>query len=258
MAENVQSAKSKKDSFNERLLANRPELNLEDEDAYYGAINEDYDNYENNAKSLKEENERYKDNERQLVEFATANKNNGLYLDDLMSGKDIFASAIERHGYDGVLEYLQSDEAREKYQQEEENYRARLEKSKKLDEEASLNREETDKNLMSAIEAGEFTREDCEKAIDFLMDINDGLNVNHCEVEWIKMALNAMNHDADVDNAREEGRIEGVNEGVEKQMRKKSKDSAPSNLPSMPVGAGGKKSIGGAKRGGSLSEMLLG
>lgn len=258
MADTVQSTKSKKDIFNERLSSKRPELNLEDEDAYYGAISEDYDNFENQAKTLGDENERYKSNEKQLVDFATANKNNGMYLDDLMNGKDIFASAVERHGYEGVLEYLQSEEAREKYKQEDDNYRAKLEKSKALDDEAEANRQETDKNLLAAIESGKFTREECEKAIDFLMDINDGLNVNHCEVSWIEMALKAMNHDSDVDNAREEGRIEGVNQGVEKQMKKKSKDAVPNNMPSMPVGAGGKKSIGGSKKDGSLSGVLFG
>lgn len=259
MAEVTQSAKSKKDTFNERLLGKRPDLNIEDEEAYYGALSEDYDNYENENRSLTEENERYKNNEKQIVDFATANRNNGMYLDDLMNGKDIFESAVSRHGYDGVLEYLQSEEAREKYRKADEDYRARLDKSKALDEEAEKNRIETDGALSKAIEEGKFSREDCVKAIDFLMDINDGLNVNICKVEWIEMALKAMNYDNAVETSREEGRQEGVNEGVEKQMRNRKKNAAPANAPSMPVGAGGRSQMGEDKGDSkSLSNVLFG
>ena len=259
MEKEIQSAKSKKDTFNERLLGKRPYLNIEDEDAYYGALSEDYDNYENQNKALSEENERYRNNEKQIVDFATANRNNGMYLDDLMNGKDIFESAVSRHGYEGVLEYLQSEEAREKYRQADEKYRETLDRSKALDDEAEKNRIETDGLLNKAIEEGKFTREDCVKAIDFLMDINDGLNVNICKVEWIEMALKAMNYDTAVEESREEGRQEGVNEGVEKQMRRKKNSAPPANSPSMPVGAGGKTQIGEDKNNPkSLSNLVFG
>ena len=244
MAENTQVTKSKKDTFNERVLSKRPDLNIDNEDEYYAALSEDYDNYDNQTKALTEENERYKNNEKMIVDFVTANKNNGMYLDDLMNGKDIFESAVSRHGYDGVLEYLQSEEAREKYRAADEEYRNRLDRNKALDEESTKNLAKTDKALLAAIEEGRFTRDECTKAIDFLMDINDGLNVNHCKPEWIEMALKAMNHDNDVETAREEGRVDGVNEGVEKQMRNKKVSGVPSNSPSMPVGAGGKNPIG--------------
>ena len=53
----AETTKSKKDAFRERFSKRYPDLNMEDEDAYYdqaGSMMDEYEGYANNAKKLRE------------------------------------------------------------------------------------------------------------------------------------------------------------------------------------------------------------
>lgn len=257
MATETQPVKSKKDSFRESYSKRHPDANFDDEESIYGGINEDYDNFDNEISTLKGENERYKRDQDDFINAMTSNKDNGAYVSGMMQGKDILETAIGIHGYDGLIEYLQSEEAREKYKEADAKHKEDLANSKKLDEEADANAEQTNKELADAIAAGRFTEEEKDKALEQLFDIADGLELNVCKPEWIEMVLAANNHDKDVDAAREEGRINGKNEGLEQNIRGRKK-GAPQGQPSMPVNMGGRPANKEQKRGGSLASLLMG
>lgn len=251
MAENTQPTKSKRDKVRERVGASRPDLNMEDEEAVYGAISEDYDNYDN----IQKENEGYRQRERDFADFITSGEHNGEYWEGLANGRDLFEIAVGIHGRENLLEYLQSEEAVKKYEAADAAYKEKLAKNRELEESASRNLSETDEKINKAIADGLFTEDEAEKAIEGLLDIADAIKLNVCEPDWIAMWLKAQAYDDDVESARQEGREEGVNEGIDKQMRTR-REKRGGGGPSMPVGAGG-ASAERPKQGGSLASQLF-
>lgn len=251
MAENPQSTKSHRDKVRERVGANRPDLNMDDEEAVYGAISEDYDNYDN----IQKENEGYRKREQDFADFITSGEHNGEYWEGLANGKDLFEIAVGIHGRESLLEYLQSDEAIKKYEAADNAYKEKIAKNKELEEAASKNLAETDEKINKAIADGLFTEDEATKAIEGLLDIADAVKLNICEPEWIAMWLKAQAYDNDVESARKEGREEGVNEGIDKQMRSR-REKRGGNGPSMPVGAGGANAEK-PKQGGTIAQQLF-
>lgn len=246
MAEEMQSAKSKKDTLLEAHKGRHPELNAEDEDGFYGSLNDDYANYDNRISDLETQNNKYKKDQDDFLSAMNANENNAEFVDGMMNGKDWVETAVGIHGYDGLIEYLQSEEAREKYKAADAAHKEKIAKSKELDDEATANAEKTDAEIQQAIADGRFTQEQYDDAVSKLFDISDGLELNVCKPEWIEMVIKADNHDANVAKAREDGMVEGRNQGIEENIGKKK--SAPQGA-AMPVGMGGKTGGNSSKKG---------
>lgn len=257
MAEETQLAKSKKDTFIERHKAKHPDLDFNDEESVYGSINDDFDSFDNQMAELQSSNDKYKKDQDDFLNAMSQNKNNGQFISDMMQGKDWLDTAIGIHGYDGLIEYLSSEEAREKYKEADEKHKKSLEENEAIDKEAQKNAEETDANIQKAIEDGRFTQEQYENAVKTLFDISDGLELNVCKPEWIEMVIKADGSDDAIEKAREEGRLEGKNEGLEENIGGRKKSAAPSNAPSMPTGMGGRTSRGNGNKGGSLAQLLM-
>ena len=251
MAENPQPTKSHRDRVRERVGANRPDLNMDDEEAVYGAISEDYDNYDN----VQKENEGYRKRERDFADFITSGEHNGEYWEGLANGKDLFEIAVGIHGRDNLLEYLQSEDAVKKYEEADNAYKEKLAKNRELEEASSKNLEETDTMLNQAIEEGRFTEDECKQAIEGLLDMADELKLNVCKPEYVEMWLKANAYDRDVESARKEGREDGLNEGIDKQMANRREKRGGSG-PNMPVGAGSSNKERSGK-GGSIAEQLF-
>lgn len=256
MAENAQTAKSKRDTFRESHAKRHPELNMDDEEAMYGSIAEDYGNYDNQIAELTESNNKYKKDQDDFIAAMASGEDNGAYIDGMMNGRDMWDTAIGIHGYDGLLEYLNNPETREKYKNAEERHKKQIEDNKAFKKEREANAAKTDEEISAAIEAGEFTEQDYNDAIDGLLDIADGISLNVVKPEWVKMWISAKNHDNDVDAAREEGRMDGLNQGIEKNIGRRKKNESEGQ-PQMPVGVGGKNAKENTRNGGSLSSLLF-
>lgn len=258
MAKETETPKSHRDTVRERMGKNRPELDLDDEEAFYGAIGEDMDRMDtldSENQRLTAENNEYQKQNQQFSDFVNAGEHNGEYFEAMMNGEDIFAAATRIHGREGLLEYLQSEEAQEKYKKDHEAYLERLKKDKELKGEMAKNLEETDNAINAAIEAGKFTADEAKEAISGLFEMADAMEINSCKPEWIEMWLKANKYDAAVDEAREEGRAEGVNEGINKQRSDKRK--ASQQQVNMPIGGGGAPAGKKKEGGGSLASQLF-
>ena len=84
--------KSKRDSFMERIKGKRPDLNYEDEDAYYGAIDDDYAEAEAYKSKIEEGNKK-------VTDFMNANFRNVQLCMDIMNGKDLAVCMSSNYGY---------------------------------------------------------------------------------------------------------------------------------------------------------------
>ncbi len=248
--------KSKRETFIEKYRSHRPELPEDDEEAMYGALSEDFDEYDRQMSDLRASNDKYKKDQDDFLKAIASNPDNARYIEGMMNGEDWLSTSIAIHGYDGLIDYLSSEEAREKYKEADAKHKAQLAKSEELDKESAANAEKTDADIAAAIESGRFTREQYEEALGELFDITDGLELNVCKPEWIEMVIAAKNHDTDMEKAREEGRKSGRNEGLEANLAKRRKSSAPAGGPQMPVNMGGRTSGEKQKRGSSIADLL--
>lgn len=227
-----------------------------DDEDMYRRLGEDFDNYDNQVAELSASNDRYKKDQEDLLKAVNANKDNGRYLEGMMNGEDFLSTAIGIHGYDGLIEYLQSEEAREKYREADEKHKAELAKSEELNKEAMANAEQTEKDIQQAIDGKRFTEEEFASALEELYGMADGLELNVCKPEWIEMVLAARNRDNDVAKAREEGRKQGVTEGLEKNLKQKKGTNKPQSA--MPVNLGGRTATEKRKTNGGRWGALLG
>lgn len=57
-----QNVKSKRDSFRERLAQRYPDLNMDDDEAVYGQLSTDYDQYDQNKQKMDDFNKMLQDN----------------------------------------------------------------------------------------------------------------------------------------------------------------------------------------------------
>lgn len=260
MAENTQpieNQKSKRDTFMEKYRERHPELQGDNEDELFGSLDADFDNFGNEINELRNSNDKYKKDQDDFLRTLASNKDNARYLEGMMNGADLLETAIGIHGYDGLLDYLQSEEAREKYKEADAKHKEELSKNEELDKECLANAEQTEKDLQQAIADGRFTEEEYQQALDELFNIADGLELNVCKPEWIEMILAAKNRDRDVEQAREEGRKAGKNEGLEQNINSKKGTRNAAKPQTMPVGLGGRSGSEPKKGGQTLAEMLM-
>jgi hypothetical protein len=241
----------------EKYRSRHPELKDEDEDGFYGSLEGDFDNFDNEINELRASNDKYKKDQDDFLRALASNKDNARYLEGMMNGEDQLETAIGIHGYDGLLDYLQSEEAREKYKKADEKHKEELAKNEELERECMANAEQTEKDLQKAITEGRFTKEEYQSALEELFNIADGLELNVCKPEWIEMVIAAKNRDRDVEQAREDGRKAGKNEGLEQNINSKKGARNADKKQTMPVGLGGRVGTEPKKGGQTLAEMLM-
>jgi len=217
---------SARDGFRSRVSQRYPELNMEDEDAYYGQMN-----------SLMDENEEFENNSRRMREsmgksplmvemlYAARNQENfdplvyfveqGLDLDALRDDPE-YAKAIG----EARAKYLETQSKRKEIEQAvETNMPSSMEAVNAKAAELGLSEEDTKAVLASMYE-------DMENLIKGIVD-----------PEKFALCAKGRTHDADVESAREEGVASGLNTAVTDKLRDvsgKKPNMAGSQRPAQP------------------------
>ena len=216
-----QEVKSKRDQFGERLKTKYPDREYADDEALFGQINDDYDEYEN---TLKEKT----DAENKLTNMFSQYPNSARFISDMANGTNPWVAMVEQLGMDGITDIFENPEYKEELAKAQEEHVARLTKAHDLEEEYQTNLEGSLEMMRQAQEELGLSDEQIDQAIDLLMAIANDAIVGKFTRESLDMALKAINHDADMENARAEGAVEGRNTKIEEKLRKpKSSDGVP-------------------------------
>lgn len=216
-----QGNKSKRDQVGERLKNKYPDREWADDEALFGQINDDYDEYE---KTLKEKT----DAEDRLTEMFTRYPHSARFITDMANGKEPWAGMVEQIGIDGITDMFDNPEYKEELAKAQEAYVQRLAKEKDLEEEYQKNLGESLTMLETAQSELGLSDEQLDAAVDLLMQIANDAIVGKFSRESVEMALKALNHDSDIAAAREEGTIAGRNAKIEEKLRKSKKgDGVP-------------------------------
>ena len=216
-------AKSKRDLFGERLKKKYPDRDYADDEALFDQINTDYEDYD---KQLGE----YQERESRLTDLFSNDPRSAQFIADLAKGEDPWIGVIERLGIDGVTDLLNDPSKREQYAEANKKYVERIAKEKELEEEYKKNLAESLSLLEQIQQERNLGDETIDAAYDLIMRIAHEAIVGKFTAETVGLALNAINHDADVSNARTEGTVAGRNAKIDEKLRKSQGGDGTPNL----------------------------
>lgn len=221
MAEEKQ-VKSKRDQFGERLKNKYPDREYADDEALFGQINDDYDEYDSQLSG-------YKERESKLTDMFTKDPQSAQFITDMAQGKDPWTSLINRIGIDGVKEMLDDPAKMEEFSKSNKEYVDRMAKQKGLEDEWEKNMKTTLAMLEQKQQELGLSDEQLDAAADWIKEVTNDAVIGIIKPETLDMALKAINHDADIAAASEEGEIRGKNAKAEAKLRKPSRsDGTPS------------------------------
>lgn len=213
--------KSRRVQIGERLKKKYPDREYADDEALFGQINDDYDEYDRELSG-------YKDRESKLTEMFTKDPRSAQFITDMAQGKDPWASLINRIGIDGVKEMLEDPAKMEEFSKSNKEYVDRMAKQKGLEEEWEKNMKTTLAMLEQKQQELGLTDEQIDQAADLIKEITNDAVIGIIKPGTIDMVLKAINHDADIAAASEEGEIRGKNAKAEAKLRKpKRGDGTP-------------------------------
>ena len=223
MAEEIKE--TKREAFRRRMAEREPSLNLDDEDAYYGYMDNmvtEYDDYRTSSDVMRKN----MDHSPALAEMFMAAReeesfdpvlwmvrNKGLDLDALRDDPDYAEKVTEAHN-----EWL-----------------AKRAKSDEINEQAAANIPKSIEAIMAKASEMGLTDEQAEEIMDEIYQMGDNLVLGIIPVNIFEMLAKGKTRDADVETAREEGIAEGLNTKVTDKLRTMPKTTEQVRGRQMPV-----------------------
>lgn len=229
--DDITPVKSKRDELNERLKSKYPDKDFSNDDVFYGQIGEDFDNLNNELGG-------YKEREKAFSDMFTSDPRSASFITSWRNGEDPTISLIRRFGPE-IKEAIDDPEMQDKIAEANKEYVSRVEKSKQLEAEYNKNIAETLDTIQKMSEEGKLLESQIDDAFELLIKIvHDGI-VGKFSKETINMAIKALNHDTDVEEADRAGEVRGRNAKIDEKLRRANKGDGTAQLD-------GRNNLGGA------------
>ena len=217
-----QATKTKRDLALERLKSRHPENEYADDEAIYGAINDDYD-------ADQKELEGYKANEKAMSDMMGNNPNAATFLQGMMKGENPWSGFVRNFGEEGIDYFTDPDNAEEIGKAQEE-YLKRVSEGKKLSDEYAKNMEAS-QAVFEQMDK-EFGEEVTDKLIGKVMSVANDVIRGKFTKEALDMFRLAENHDQDVADAAHEAEVRGKNSKHLEKLKLRKKDDGTASLDS--------------------------
>lgn len=211
--QNPEVPKTKREQFSERLKKKYPEKEYADDEELFGQIGDDYDAYD-------KELEGYKERESKLADMLENSPQGRNMVLDIAEGKDPIVAMLERVGIDGITDLLNDPEKQKMYAEANQQFIERLAKEKEAEETYQKNIAESIEAINKFQEERGISDDMMDAAGSLITKIASDALIGKFSPETFEMALRAVSHDADVENARTEGSIAGRNSKIEEKLRK--------------------------------------
>lgn len=222
-----QNVKSKRDSFRERLAQRYPDLNMDDDEAVYGQLSTDYDQYDQNKQKMDDFNKMLKDNPHapSLVTGLVTKKN--------ADGSDFnfIDFIIDEMGQDYIDAINGDEKAKARLKASEKEKLEASEKLAKNNEQLAANMEQEDAELDAAIKEAKLKPEAITDLIEWLYKRSDD-GEDHDDDGFIWRAaryglkkedflrlFQIKDFDKAVADAEERGYKRGKNEKIDQQKQ---------------------------------------
>ena len=211
MAE-IENVKSKRELLNERMKGKYPDMDFSDDEVLAGRINDDYDDYESQLSG-------YRDNEKKITDLFNADPRSASFMIGWSEGADPAVELVRQFGTD-IKEAIDDPERQEAIAAANKEYLERVAKEKELEETYQANLAESLKNIDELQAKHGLTDEQVDEAMALVLQIANDAVVGKFTPETIEMAMKAINHDVDVDEAALEGEIRGKNTKIEETLKR--------------------------------------
>ena len=222
MAEETKT-KSRREGMTERLKKRYPDREWPDDEALFAQISDDYDEYDNTVNG-------YKEREEKLTDLFTRDPRSAQFLTDMARGDDPWIAVIKRLGMDGVTDLINIPEKQEAYAKANQEYVDKLAEEQTIEEEYEKNFSESLQMLEKVQAEQGLSDDEIDAAYELIVRIANDAVLGKFSEETVLMALKAVNHDADVEAAQNEGLIAGKNYKVEEKLRKPNRGDGTPNL----------------------------
>lgn len=214
--------KSKKDSFNERLRAKYPDSSFDQEEDFFGRVNDDYDEYE---KQISE----YKNHESELSKMFTSDPRSANFLTNWRKGQDPAVQLVRTFGKE-IADAINDPERLDEIEEANSDFVKRVAQEKELEEKYKANLAESLQSLEKMQQEAGLSDEQIDAGMELLASISGDFIIGRITPETMKIIFNAINHDMDVASAGEEGEIRGRNAKIEEKLRKSKKGDGTASL----------------------------
>lgn len=214
MQENKTDELSKRDRLLSRLRSKYPDKSFEDidDDNLYAQVYDDYDDYENELSTHREQARKFSD-------MFSADPRSASFLQEWRNGESPIVAMVRLFGED-IKEAIEDPERLEELSQANKEYLQRVQQNKELEEQYQANMRETLEQLELLQRERGLSDETIDQAMEILLSIVSEGIVGKFSPEHISMALKALQHDSNVEQARQEGEILGRNSKIEEQLRR--------------------------------------
>lgn len=222
------------DSFREYMHANFPESNYdEDEDAIYRDAKSRFDALEKDSNSLKKLTEK-------LNARLGKNPAEAEAVLDWLDGEDIRVAIARHMGSDALAVPEEGSEEFEAFRKAGEAKQKEFEDTKAHLDEYRANAEQSATDLKDfAAEAGLDEEQTAELEKYIADELLPAIYSGKLSKDFYKSVMHARNYDADIEGAREQGRIDGRNEKIEVEKKR----HAGSGLPNGSAGGNASEEI---------------
>jgi hypothetical protein len=236
MAENTENKEvtSRKQKVLDRLKATRPELNPDNEEELFGAIDDDFDDFDDYRTKMEEGNQK-------VLDWLDKDEKNAAMLVSMMNGGNLVEELVKEYG-DDLSAALEDPDNAEKLAQASKAYHEKVLQSKQFDEEAAKNMEDTFKALDEAQAAAGVDEETTNKAFELYCNIINDAIVNKVSADTWGLFIKAVTHDQDVEEAGVKGELKGRNAKI-KDLQSKTALKEQEHIPPVLEGQSGAKAI---------------
>lgn len=215
--------KSNRERVLARLNEKYPDRKYDNDEALLGQVEADYAAHD-------EEIGKYREREKSLSDLFSKDPRSAQFITDMAKGEDPWIAVIKHLGIDGITDMMNDPSKQEAYAEANKEYVERLAKEKGLEEEYQANFAESMKMLEQMQQEQGLSDENIDAAMDLVMKMANEAIIGKFTPETVGMALKALNHDAEVESARQEGEIAGKNAKIDEGKLRKS--TAGDGLPS--------------------------
>jgi len=204
--------KSKREMILERLRNRHPDKDFSDDEVVFGQISDDVDEVDKELAG-------YKEREKAFSDLFTSDPRSAHFVTSWREGENPVVAFVRRFGKD-IKDVIEDPEWQEEVEAADKEFAARVAKEKELDELYEKNKEASIAVREAFQEERGLSDEQVDAAIAMLVGIANDLVVGKVTAEALDMAMKAINHDADVEAANQEGLVQGKNTKVEEKLRK--------------------------------------